>query len=328
LENTLTEWEALPDAITAQVVAVDLTGDGSPEIAIALREPSDLLIFSCQGGVYAPSYRLQQNVEQWEVGWIVNLQQVDDVNADGQPEVVFTLSTCGAHTCYKTLQVLGWDGVAFTSLMGGNLDMPYPDYTVTPGRIEAKSGPIGSVGAEPQRGYAEIWEWDGRVFTITQQIWDPPLYRYHALLDGDRALMSGDYAGAIATYEQVISDDTLQEWGTVSGIIDPAEERTLLTAFARWRLVLVYLLTGDTDTAQSAYDRLQADHPIETTGHDVSAMAQVFWTAYLIEDSIAVGCAEVVARAASETAVQDFFNWTYGYANPYWEPLNLCPFAE
>lgn len=328
LESTLAGWGALPDAATDQVVTSDLTGDGNPEVVVALREPSDLLVFGCQGGAYVPSYRLQQSVERWEVGWVVNLRQVDDVNADGRPEVVFTLSTCGAHTCYKTLEILGWGGGALTSLMGGDLDMPYPDYVVTPGHIEAQSGPIGSVGAEPQRGYAEVWEWDGSVFTVTQQIWEPPVYRYHALLDGDRALLAGDYAVAIATYERVISDDALQEWGAVSGIIDPAEDRAQLTAFARWRLMLVYLLTGETGSAQSAYDQLQAVYPLETAGHDVAAMAEVFWTAYLIDDSIAAGCTEVVAAAGSETAVQDFFNWNYGYANPYWEPLHLCPFVE
>lgn len=328
LGDTLAEWKALPDATTAQVAAADLTGDGNPEVVVALKDPSDLLVFGCQGGAYVPSYSLQQSVERWEVGWVVNLQQVDDMNTDGRPEIAFTLSTCGAHTCYKTLEILGWDGMAFASLMGGSLDMPYPDYVVTPGRIEAQSGPIGSVGAEPQRGYSEVWEWDGSVFTVTQQIWEPPIYRYHALLDGDRALMAGDYTVATTTYERVISDDALQEWGAVSGIIDPAEERTQLTAFARWRLVLVYLLTGETENAQSAYDQLQADYPPGTTGHDVSAMAGTFWMAYLIEDSVAAGCTEVVTAAMSKTAVQDFFNWNYGYANPYWEPLNLCPFVD
>jgi len=256
-------------------------------------------------------------------GLTIRLFQVGDVNLDGQADVVYTLSSCGAHTCYETLEILGWDGTAFVSLMGSPLEMPYPTYTVTPGRIEAQSGGIGSVGAEPQRGYSEVWELDGGVFTRTEQIWEPPVYRYHALLDGDRALLSADYATARAAYERVVGDDTLQEW-----IADSAGERAQLAAFARWRLVLTYLLMGELDSAQLEYDRLQADYPAGAAGHDVAALAETFWTAYLADGHVADGCAQVVAAAEVDTLVQDFFNSSYGYANPWWELVDLCPFAE
>jgi hypothetical protein len=329
LESTLAGWDAF-SAGANQVVASDLTGDGIAEVAVPLRDPagevtfasSYFLILGCHAGGYTFGYQ-----EFNEGLWIQSLQIVD-ANSDGRSDVAYTLDTCGAHTCFETLKILGWDGAAFVSLMGGVLDMPYPTYTVTPGRIEAQSGGIGSVGAEPQRGYTEIWEWNGSVLTITQQIWEPPVYRYHALLDGDQALLAEGYAAARDIYERVIVDDGLQEWGAVSGVVDPADERAQLTAFARWRLLLTYLLTGDLGGAQSEYDRLQADYPAGSAGHDVAVMAETFWIAYQVDGSIADGCAEVVAAAEVDTAVQDFFNWNYGYANPWWESLDLCPFVE
>jgi hypothetical protein len=331
LETTLSGWGVLPDE-TGQVVASDLKGDGNLEVVVALVDTGagtvwptgDLLVFGCQAGIYALLYQEGYDPD----GMFVRLLELVDMDLDGRQDVLYTLSTCGAHTCYETLEVAGWAGAGFVSLMGGPLDMPFPTYIATPGRIEAQSGGIGSVGAEPQRGYTEIWEWNGSVLTVTQQIWAPPVYRYHALLDGDQALLGGDHAAAIAAYERVISDATLQEWGAVSGVVDPAVERLQLAAFARWRLVLTRLLTADSAGAQLEYDRLQADHPAGTAGQDVAAMAQTFWTDYSGGGSIGSGCATVVAAAGVDTTVQDFFNANYGYANPWWEPVDLCPYAE
>jgi hypothetical protein len=330
LESTLAEWGALSDA-PGQVVAADLTGDGDPEVIVALRfvgeivAPSgDLLIF----GQRPEGYVLLHQEGYDPSGPAMRLLQVLDANGNGHQDIVYTLSTCGAHTCFESLEILSWERTGFFSLMGGRLDLPYPAYIVTSGRIDARSGQIGSVGAEPQRDYSEVWEWNGSVFTVTQQIWAPPVYRYHALLDGDYALFGGDYVAAASAYERVIGDDTLQEWGAVSGAVDPAVERAQLAAFARWRLVLTYLQAGDPGSARAAYDWLQTEHPGSAVGHDVTALAEVFWGTYAADGSVVDGCAALVAAAKQDTSVHDFFNANYGYANPRWEAVDICPFIE
>jgi hypothetical protein len=331
LERTLAEWGALSPEAPGQVAAVDLTGDDRPEIIVALwyvgdaAAPSgDLLIFGRQGGSYALLYQEGYN----PAGPAVRLLPAIDADGDDRQDVVYTLSTCGAHTCFESLEILSWWETSFSSLMGGRLDMPYPTYVVTPGRIDAESGSIASVGAEPQRGYSEVWEWNGSVFTVTQQIWAPPIYRYHALLDGDYALFAEDYPAAVVAYERVIGDGTLQEWGAVSGSVDPSVERGQLAAFARWRLVLTYLQGGDPGGAQVAYEQLQAEYPAGAVGHDVAALAEVFWGTYAADGSIVDGCLALVAAAKEDTSVHDFFNVNYGYANPRWEAIDNCPFVE
>jgi hypothetical protein len=330
LETVLAEWEALPNA-PGQVIATDLTGDGDAEIVVALQHlgeavaPSgDLLVFGRRSEGYVLLYQEGYDPS----GLAVRLLPVLDANGDGRQDIVYTLITCGAHTCFESLEILSWEETGFFSLMGGRLDMPHPTYVVTPGRIDAQSGRVASVGAEPQRDYSEVWEWNGGVFTVTQQIWAPPIYRYHALLDGDYALFSGDYATATAAYERVIGDDELQEWGVVSEMVDPGVERVQLAAFARWRLVLTHLQSGDLSSARSAYDLLQAEHPDGAIGHNVAALAEVFWGTYVVDGSIIDGCTALIVAAKEDTSVHDFFNENYGYANPRWEAVDICPFIE
>jgi hypothetical protein len=258
----------------------------------------------------------------------VEVVRVSDMTLDGLPDLVYVLRTCGAHTCFEQLNILGWNGARLVSLMGGTLDLPYPTYNVEPGQIEAISGGIGSVGAEPQRGYAEIWTWNGDVFTITETIYEPPVYRYHALLDGDRALRAGDYGTAEDMYRRVIEDEALESFIGVISQADQVDERAFLTAFARWRLLLTDLQMGNVEGARAEFDRLQADYPPGAFGHDIAEMAQVFWDAYSRGAGIAQGCSAGVAAADRFGPVLEFFNNNYGYANPWWEPQDLCPVNE
>jgi hypothetical protein len=328
LEHLLSSWDALP-GWPDQVVAKDLTGDGAQEIIVALQyagdsapPPGDLLILD------AGSHALLFQEGYDPHGASIRLLQVIDADRDAKPDIAYTLTTCGAHTCFESLNILKWSGARFSSLMGGRLDMPYPTYSVTTGRIHAQSGLVGSVGAEPQRGYSEVWELQSGVFTVTQQIWQPPVYRYHALLDADRALLAGEYVAAVSGYERVLDDNALQEWGEVSGDVDPATERAYLAAFARWRLALTYLQAGDSGNAQAQHNRLLVDFPGGSVGHDVVSLAEVFWAAYLPSTDIVAGCNRMVAAAKAAPSVHGFFNETYGYANPRWEAVDVCPLGE
>jgi hypothetical protein len=328
LEHLLSSWGALPEW-PDQVIAEDLTGDGIQEIVVALQyagdqapPPGDLLVLSADGHALL----FQEGYDPH--GASIRLLQVIDADQDAKADIAYTSITCGAHTCFESLNILAWSGARLSSLMGGRLDMPYPTYSVTPGRIHAQSGLIGSVGADPQRGYSEVWELQGSVFTVTQQIWQPPVYRYHALLDADRALFAGDHVAAVSGYERVIDDKALQEWGAVSGSADPATERAYLAAFARWRLALTYLQAGDLGSAQAQHNRLLVDFPGGSTGHDVAFLAEVFWAAYLPDADIVAGCNAMVEAAKAAPSVHGFFNETYGYANPRWEAVDVCPFGE
>jgi hypothetical protein len=57
----------------------------------------------------------------------------------------------------------------------------------------------------------------------------PSNFRIRALHDADAASKKGDYETALALYERVINDETLDDW------IEPDTERANLSAFAKYR---------------------------------------------------------------------------------------------
>jgi hypothetical protein len=323
LRAMLEAWGALDDLVTA-----DLKGNENDELVLVVHDPNSdfmfpsagLFIFGCRAGAYEI---LAQDIPP-DLG--INLLQVSDATDDDRSEVAYTRVACGAHTCFETLEILGWDTAGFYSLMRDVLEMPYPTYVITPGQIEARYGGIGSAGAEPQRFYTDIWVWDGRAFAFSERRYAPAVYRYHVLLEGERALETGDYGEALPLFQRAIDDDSLAEWSEVSGMIDPAEEQALLVAFSRYRILLIHLLMGRPEESEAAYEHLLDDYPEGVPGHEASLVAETFWVAYEAEERVADGCAAVVEEAQVESPLLNFFNGTYGYANPWWEPPDLCPF--
>jgi hypothetical protein len=63
-------------------------------------------------------------------------------------------------------------------------------------------------------------------------------------------------------------------------------------------------------------------------GHEIAEIAGVFWDARVQGRSIVQSCSAVVAAGERFVSVLEFFNNNYGYANPWWEPEDLCPVAE
>jgi hypothetical protein len=315
------------------VVSADLDGSGFEEVILSVVDPQGraiapsgvILVFQRSAGGYVRWYR-EGGGEIETSDPSIEILKVEDLTLDGLPDVTYVLRSCGAHTCYEHLKVLGWDGVQLTNLMGDTLELPYPDYALRPGRIEAISGGIGSVGAEPQQGYAEIWTWTGTVFTRTKTVYEAPVYRYHALLDGDRALRSADYVTATRAYERVIEDDTLRPFTGAIAQTDESEERAYLTAFARWRLLLIALQTHDLGWAQAELSRLQADYPVGSVGSRVAQLSQAFWETHSQGADMTESCSTIIRSAERYASVLAFFNDSYGYANPLWEPVDLCPF--
>lgn len=317
-------WDALPPEGEGGLIHEDLTGDGIAETVVALIDahaetfpPSGVLaIFTCRDGAVET---LTTHVPP--PGAYFLLRDAVDLTEDGVADLVFNDVICGAHTCWYTAHVWAWRGNQFVEQVDGDFSLPYASFWAEDGRLHGHSGGIGSVGAGPQRTYTETWQWNGEVITYTTEDLGPARYRYHALLDGDWALFSGDYERAFDAYLRVINDETLEPW---AGLYAADEERRRLTALAQWRLMTLSMKLGDFPEAEARYERLQRDYPPETPGHAVARLGERFWSRYQETGNVAHGCT-AVRDAPEADEVLNFLN-SFGYANPRYAAEDLCPF--
>ncbi len=320
----LESWEALP-LMGKGALTTDLTGDGDLEIAVSLIDPlaetfpppGMMAIYTCQTGEIEllDVYPAEEHAYFYLVGSA-------DLTASGLDELVFVEVYCGAHTCWHTVHVWAWDGVDFEEQLPADLfSLPYADFWLEEEQIVGQSGGIGSVGAGPQRPYREIWTWNGSVITQTAEVLGPSEWRYHALRDGDTALLAEDYDAASEAYLRVLNDTELQEYGMW---YSEADEQLWLEAFAQWRLLTVALQLGDSQDAEARYKRLHLEFSLEQPGHQVTALAQRFWEGYLETGNLPSSCLAAV-KTPAVTEVLEFLN-SFGYANQAYSVEELCPF--
>lgn len=316
------------------VVAADLTGDGSRDVAVSIYNPDStaippggsLLIYTCQSGQYQLAYE-EHTEDVWGSPGIRYLQ---DMNGDEAAELVAARPTCGAHTCFEDITILAWDGASFENrLESTSTDLPYPD-----ARLEDPEGDgiydlivvgsgFGSVGAGPQRSLTRSW-----VFIPETETWIPAgetlgesNNRIHVLQDAETSSLVEAYDEALLLYGRVIQDTTLEDWA------EPETERANLAAYALFKTAVVYLLQGNQDFAQSTFDQQAEAFPEGTTGHAYVELAQVFQEAYAVDESVLQGCAAArqFAEGRAEEILEPLGSAAFGYANPDFAPEDICP---
>lgn len=312
-------------------MSLDLNDDGWLDVAVALTDPNmeriqppgPLYVFNCTGSGYQLVFSLGGAPEHSAP----ELLGAQDLNGDGADDLLFGLPSCGASTCFTQIQVLTWlDGQAQVRLRGKSDDLPYPDIQIEPGnqgglpRIAVTGTGIGSVGAGPYRQRTRYWAWDpsAQTFAVSGEVERPAQYRIHVLNDAQQASSQGDFSTAAQLYTRVIHDDNLREW------MDPETERANLSAFAQFRLVVVYLKSGQSDLAQKAFDQLQSGYPQGATGHSYAEMGAGLWQSHQNGADVATACrdASSYASAHSQAILDPLY---FGYANPTYEPSDMCP---
>jgi len=241
------------------------------------------------------------------------------MNGNEEPDVAFFDHFCGASTCYDTLHLLEWDGNAFRDLIDGNLMMPYPQYILDSGQITAISGRIQSAGAGAQRAYTEIWQWNGEVFTVTQQITGPPTVRIHIIHDGDSLLSQGFVEQAIGQYQQAMTDTTLPGALWYGDLVTTEQ---ILHRFARFKLIVAQLANHHTDAAIAEFEQLQAETARTSPGYIYLLFAQGLLKKYTATADLTLACAYVTELATeAPDATQQLY---VGYGSKIYEPADLC----
>jgi hypothetical protein len=328
---------ALADAgvgnVPLAVVPEDLTGDGFDDLVVSIFNPRSeavippgmALIYVCEGGQYNLAYG-----ENSQPGFSApHIWYVQDLDADGAAEVVLSQATCGAHTCFDDVEVLSWDGSAFSNRLGGEtLDLPYPDVRVEDADgdgvfdLSVLAGGIASVGAGPQRDVTRQWTFDRESsgWIAREDILGPAKFRIHILHDAETAMREGNLVEALGLFERVITDPTLEEW------MDPETERANLAAYARFKQVVVYTLESQVDFAEIIMRELQAAYPAGSPQRKYVTLAEAFWAGWEV-GGVAGGCemAEEYAVEQAEAVLTPLGPLVFGYANPEINLDDICP---
>ena len=176
--GSLRECNALDED---NVQSADWTGDGADDLAVVIINPqsdaaapeTDLLIFVSDGERYTLAYRARAAGQ-------VRILAAEDINADGLPDIAWVDTTCGASTCFDTVNVRSWDGSTWADWTEKTITMAYAEVALDDLRdmaagqeIQLVGGVYGSVGAGPQRGRTEIWgSVEGAPYTLLERVYD------------------------------------------------------------------------------------------------------------------------------------------------------------
>lgn len=319
-----------PDGSTAGVVRRDLTGDGFEDLAVVLYgdqqdiDPSgSLLIFRCDKDRYRLAY---SSAPGQNLGPPV-LVTVQDLNADGVPELLFTRQSCGAHTCFKQVEILRWDRSAFVNLFEGRSDdLPSPSLEIAGPQndgsyhIEITAQGISSAGAGPYRQFTREWQWskEESKFVLAGEQLAPPSFRIHLLHDADDAASAGNFDAALLMYQRVREDGRLDDW--IKGETGYAE----LAAFAAYRQMTMYTVMGRLEEASQAVGFLQEAVPEGSPGYGMRLLAENYWGAFSQAQDLSAACASA-QRFADQHAAEVLEPLQYGYANRIYTAADVCP---
>jgi hypothetical protein len=317
------------------VDAAEMTGDEFEEVVVSIFDPGSanmppsgmLLIYTCHQNEYQLAYQEDSRPIGPSTG-TPGITFLQDLNADGTSELVASSRTCGAHTCFERVQVLGWDGREFINRLDGLTDdLPHPTVYLQPSGqdgiydIYITASGVGSVGAGPQRNMTRYWAYnaDTQRWQISSLTLEPSMYRIHVLHDALAATRDGNYQEALLRYNRAISDTTLEDWA------DPALEQAWISAFARYQLVAIYTLQDRPTFADVILGEMEDAYPPDSLQHGYYEMAVAYLSGYLKGGGEA-GCAAAVEYATANPGILEPLGMqNFGYGNPELIPRDVCP---
>ncbi len=251
----------------------------------------------------------------------VELLDASDLNEDGLPDLAYSETACGTHTCFGTLSVLSWDGESYVDWIDGMPTMAGPEYAFEDlsdegqgKEITLHGGVIESLSAGPQRPWTETYaSVGGAAYALLSHEYDASACLYHRILDANAAFDTWPEEGfdaAIEAYEAALVDNSAEACGAIE------DEVSTLQDFARFRLIVAHVAAGN--ATESVKLVTQVNHP------GLRAAATAFMTSYRTSGSVIQACRDTNRAAEVDTTSWQFLaDW--GYANPSFTAQELCP---
>lgn len=256
----------------------------------------------------------------------IELLATQDINGDNLTDVVWADTVCGANTCFLTVHVRSWDGVAWRDWTKGTITMASANVSLIDssgsGRIKElhlTGGEYTGADAGPQRKRTAVWTSTyGAPYTLKDEIFASSDCLYHALLDANRAFTDERYLEkAQWLYTDVAENERLKACWNRPG------ELSELQSFALFRLAVIMGYQEKPIEATALVQRLETEY-----GEQVYAgVARRWLDNYLLTGDPRSACKVVTVFAEVMPGVVDILA-DYGYANPTFAPEDVCPILE
>lgn len=200
----------------------------------------------------------------------------------------------------------------------------------------------------PWRDKSDIYMWNGEFFSFHKTEFSPPKYRYQAVQDGDRAMLNGEYEEALAFYQKTIFDDSLLGWSpahrehytslhqyiwnpdfklTPTPVVpeDAPQERSILSSYSHFRIMLLYTLQGNLQEAEVTHQILLGKYP---DGYVFARLANTFWEEYKTSRDIGKACASAVSIINNHSDILEYLGGKSHnfFHDAIYEPKDICPF--
>lgn len=344
----------------------DLNGDNVPEILVQPYSIfKRLLLFSCINGEYR-EYLFSDEDRDVGLAERIEILAIDDLNQNGVPEVVFKTLTCIWGRC-GSLFIVEWDGEQYTRLIKdekrgeivGYASMDDPKEAYLKDFDNDGIPELAWIGEVPPEGHGDYWvyypqrlathvyKWDGKNYSALPVSYTPPEFRFQAVQDGDRATLAGEYQQALDLYQLAINSNSLDWWteerhlfllnqygfDTCNGSPCPSpnpdpKERPILSAYARYRIMLIHVLTDNPDETEKNYQQLLLDFPVDNAGYPIAEMATLFWNEYLISKDLSKACGASINSIISQRDVLSVLSGNTISQNISYDrkPSEVCPF--
>ncbi len=304
-------WQLQVPENHIRLAEADLDDDGQVEVVTALNGSGALngmgqvfvIARAASGGV-----TVEPVASEPETG--VYLFDVRDLTGDGEPEILWSTTMVGAHTGYTSLNASRWRPGASETLPGimvmasARIELEEHDVLFTGGQIN-------SVGAGMQRSRVDRYRWTGERFELVDRRYADSSLGYFRLIDGIVAETFGHADEATQAFRDAMADADPNLTGLM---IEPEKQAGFVDAvraFARFRLGALLLSQGQADEAGAA---LAAD------AGPFAELPALLARAGERE----AGCKAAVAWAQANPGFLEALNSAYGYAQPVWQPEDLC----
>lgn len=315
----------------------DVTNDGVPEFIY----PGAL--YQCEEGRY--KITLSYSHDAW--GGFPRFENIGDWNRNNVPELL--LHEWTSNHGNSSYQLYEWDQTVFRELLPDSLYI-HPD-----GRIDYKD--VDNDGAQEiivisgiqdwppnydikTRNEFTYYKWNGRNYVEYKKEYSDPIYRFQAVQDADGFMDTKQYDRALEFYKEVISNGELEWWSPDRetymqrryleyGLTPPVQdwnEYHQLASYARFRMILLYLLQDNLSSAQSVYvETLNYSSP-DLPGYHYYKIGQEFWDEYQVSKNINQSCAKAIEYASKHLELLTPLGSDYhGLQSKHYLPEYICP---